>query len=110
MDRNEWLAKLKEGDEVAWKEGIYRISRTTPTRLVIRVRNAFRDYEVAFHKKNGREVGHSDPWHRSQLSPVTPELRTRIERFNLETLIVSAVKNKELPLDTLREIAKLAEG
>lgn len=110
MDRNEWLASLKEGDEVTWKEGIYRISRTTPTRLVIRVRNSFRDYEVAFHKKNGREVGHSDPWHRSHLSPVTPELRESIERTQLVNRIERALVTKRLPLDTLREIAKLTQG
>src|SRR5690606_21950425 len=57
MDRNEWLASLKEGDEVAWKGHIYTISRTTPTRVVIRLRYSISpDREVAFHKKNGREV------------------------------------------------------
>jgi len=111
MDRNEWLASLKEGDEVAWKGHIYTISRTTPTRVVIRLRYSISpDREVAFHKKNGREVGHSDPWHRYILNPVTPELRNSLERARLTAQIENALKVKEMPLDTLREIAKLASG
>lgn len=110
MDRNEWLANLKEGDEVAWKGSIFRITRTTPTRLVLRVRNSFKGYEVAFHKKNGREIGHSNPWHRSVLDPVTPQLRESVERRELYNRIEHALDTKELPLETLREIAKLVSG
>lgn len=105
MTRQEWLASLKVGDEVAMTERysnkvfrICRVSRMTKTLIIVDW------YERSFRKKDGLEPG--DYLSRRSIVPVTHDVKCEIERINLINKINNANINF-LSLDQVQKIYRL---
>ncbi|MCK9592746.1 MAG: hypothetical protein M0Q91_12150 [Methanoregula sp.] len=82
-DNKEWLDSLKVGDDVAIDRYQYgkrtysvrKIDKITPTRRF--------SINGAYYDKNGREMGSASSWGiRSEIVPVTDEIKTTIRRSN----------------------------
>lgn len=60
-----WLQELKKGDVVILTERaqqtIRTVTRVTPKQVFVNIGN-IKEYECAFWKKNGCQVGHTDSW------------------------------------------------
>lgn len=101
MEYKDWLASLKEGDEICYQtrwqgHRITRIVKITPTRI-IRTEDgkAFRDgyYKV-------------DSWEYFRLEEVTYEIRAAILKRKLVSQL-NHVKWAELPFETIKEVCIL---
>lgn len=102
MTRQEWLASLKVGDEVAMTERysnkefkICKVSRITRTLIIIDY------YEKKFRRKDGKESGSDYPFR--WINPVTHDVRCEIERLDLIKIIQNANINF-LSLDKVQKI------
>lgn len=84
---NEWLAKLKPGDEVMemWDDRITKVStvlKFTKTQIVLGSGEA----ENRYRKKDGRAVGHSDEWHSWYILPLDKDrLNEQKRKLKLST-------------------------
>ena len=102
MTRQEWLASLKVGDEVAMTERysdkvfrICRVSRTTKTLIIVDW------YERSFRKKDGLEPG--DYLSRRSIVPVTHDVKCEIERINL----INKIQNANINFFSLDQVQKI---
>lgn len=106
---NEDLSILHAGSRVIWDTSRYggeslsiaTVDRVTATMVIIKPRP---EYEVRFHKKDGRQVG-TDSYSRACLRLVTPELIAKIEKAKLVAKF-ETIKWKDMHLDQLRAVSK----
>lgn len=101
MTNDEWLQKLKAGDEVVVRRGYvygdYRLStveRVTSTLVIVNGLN--------YRKRDGYTQGKS--YQRCQLMEPAQELRDKIETSELLNRLSRTGVFDKLPLDSLRQI------
>ncbi len=88
--RIEWLQQVKAGDEVVLhsrsQQSCRKISRVTAKQVFVSVGD-FKEYEQAFWKRNGQEVGMADTWRGSCISMPNPEIKQEmLDRDELRKL------------------------
>jgi hypothetical protein len=93
----EWLQKLKIGDEVyipdRFDEGdIKKVIRITPTQLIIE----YPGYEKRFNKKTGKSVG-TGLWDSTYLWQVTDKIRQGVKTGKLKRHAKLLLNNVRLP-------------
>ena len=107
MDRTEWLAGLKVGDEVAERQYnsniVTTVERTTSKMIMFEGKR--------FWRESGMEVGRGEEWGGRNLYPVTDEIREEIERREIDNNIDRfAEKGKKMyPLAKLRALRALID-
>jgi carbohydrate-selective porin OprB len=109
-DREEWLASLKEGDQVAVSYGgwgrtnfmIERIERITPTRrFTLRTGRKF--------DNSGHAMGHNDKWSsRPSIRPYDQYVKDQLETEKLSSK-VGNLQTSKMTLDQLRRIAAIMD-
>lgn len=111
QEEKEWLASLKEGDQVAIDVGSYgytsykivTVTRVTPTGII-------KTSDSRQFNPNGRERGGAaSAWSRNyRLEPFTPQVLDHIERAELLSKL-SSTSFKQLPTELLRKIIEAME-
>lgn len=106
MYSTEWIAELKPGDSVIVANGplrsIYKVTRVTKTMVIIG--------KSRFSRKTGRPCGDSGWDNHSYLIQATEENMKAIQEkreLQRHLRIVSNVKWRHVPLDTLKEIVSV---
>lgn len=113
--RSDWLAGLKEGDEVVVGRysdhgTLHRVARTTKAQIILAY-PAPGVVEWRFGRKTGQEVGAAGSWSYNQLYQPTPERREAIERRGLLATAKHRIERADnVPTETLREVVRLLEG
>lgn len=100
----DWLASLKEGDDVCIRRGsvmyrhtLHKIARMTPTQFVL-------DDDTRVNRETGRVRGEGY----KRINSVTPQLRDTVELEKLKVWLTGLTIRHEikLPLNVLRAMKK----
>lgn len=103
MDRTEWLASLKPGDEVCvpqmygYAAHIKTVKRLTATMIVL-------DDDTKYRKESGYQIGHRG-WHSTSINMVTDAIRASVEHAELcQWLDSMSGRRKSLSIEMLRAL------
>jgi hypothetical protein len=118
MFDNEWLQKLKVGDQVIVEAPSLNFGGGNDLGTVVRITKNFivvtrgSLYEYKYRRDDGRQVGNDRSWNKSCLSEATPEALAKFEEERYRQVFQNKLEHiswADVPLDRIKQIRELVE-